>query len=75
MFLEKKMSDIMNERRKIMINDCKQEHWSERRSYLFISKSCHALLTSVDTYKMKMKWYNNDKKWWEWERWKSLLNC
>jgi len=54
-FSEKKISNVMNERRKIMINDCKWECQSERKNYLFIIESHHALLTSVNTYKIKMK--------------------
>ena len=48
--------------RKIVINDCKWKCWSERRNYLFINESHHALLTSVNTYEMKMKWHDDDKK-------------
>ncbi len=64
-FLKKKMMNIMKERRKEAINDRKQKRWSEEESYLFISESHHALLASVDTYKMKMKRCDDDKKWWE----------
>ncbi len=74
-FLKKKMINVMKERRKEMINDHKQERWSEEKSYLFVSESRHALLTSVNTYKMKMKQCDDDEKWWERERRKSLFNC
>ncbi len=63
----------MKERRKIAIKSREREHWSEERSYLFVSKSRHALLTSDDTYKMKMKQRDNDEKWWK--KWELLLNC
>ncbi len=68
MFFKKKMMNIMKEQRKEVINDRKQECWSEEKSYLFINESHHALLTSIDTYKTKMKWCDDDKKWWKWER-------
>ncbi len=61
-FLKKKMMNIMKEWRKEVINNHKREHQSEERSYLFISESCHALLASINTYKMKMKWCDDDKK-------------
>ncbi len=73
--LKKKMMNVVKEQRKEVINDCKQKRWSEEKSYLFINESCHALLASVDTYEMKMKWCDDDEKWWEWEKWKLLLNC
>ncbi len=63
----------MKEQRKIAIKNCKRECQSEEKSYLFVSESHHALLASDDTYKMKMKWRDDDKKWWE--RWELLLNC
>ncbi len=72
---KKKMNDVMNERRNVMINDCKQECWSERKNYLFVNKSHHALLASVDTYETKMKQHDNDEKWWKRKKWESLLNC
>ncbi len=53
----------MKEWRKIMIKSCKQEHWSEEKSYLFVSESRHTLLTSDNTYEMKMKWRDDDEKW------------
>ena len=61
--LKKKMMNVVKERRKEAINDCKQEHWSEGKSYLFISESRHILLASVNTYKTKMKQYDDNKKW------------
>ncbi len=67
--------NVVKEWRKEVINDCKWEHWSEEKSYLFISKFHHALLTSVNTYEMKAKWRDDDEKWWKWEKWESLLNC
>ncbi len=73
--LKKKMMNVMKERRKEVINNRKQERWSEEESYLFISESHNALLASVDTYEMKMKRRDDDKKWWEWKKWESLLNC
>ena len=73
--LKKKMTNVTKERRKEMINNREREHWSEEESYLFISESHHALLASVNTYEMKMKWHDNNKKWWEREKWESLLNC
>ncbi len=60
--LKKKMMNVVKKRRKEVINNCKWECWSEERSYLFINESHHALLTSVDTYKMKMKQCDDDKK-------------
>ncbi len=72
--LKKKTTNIMKEQRKEVINDCERECWSEDKSYLFISESCHALLASVNTYEMKMKQRDDDKKWWEWEKQESLLN-
>ncbi len=42
--LKKKMMNIMKEWRKEAINDYKWEHWSEEKSYLFISESHHTLL-------------------------------
>jgi len=56
------MSDVMKKQRKIIIKNCKQEHQSEEESYLFISESHHALLASNDTYEMKMKRCDDDKK-------------
>ncbi len=53
----------MKEQRKEVSNDCKREHWSEERSYLFISESRHALLASVNTYEIKTKWRDDNKKW------------
>ncbi len=47
--------NAVKEWRKEVINDCKQERWSEEKSYLFISESRHALLASVNTYEMKTK--------------------
>jgi len=47
--------NVMKEQRKEVINDHKQEHQSEEESYLFISESHHALLASINTYKIKMK--------------------
>ncbi len=61
-FLKKKMMNIMKEQRKEAINDCKRERQSEERSYLFISESHHALLTSVNTYEIKTKQCDNDEK-------------
>ncbi len=76
MFLKKKMMmNIAKEWRKELINDRKREHWSEEKSYLFISKSHHTLLASVEIYKMKTKRRDDDKKWWEREKQESLLNC
>ncbi len=74
-FLKKKMTNVAKEWRKEVINDCKWEHQSEERSYLFISESHYTLLASIDTYKMKMKQRDNNKKWWRREKWKLLLNC
>ncbi len=74
-FLKKKMMNVAKEWRKEAINDHEQERWSEERSYLFISESHYALLTSVDTYKMKMKRCDDNKKWQKWKKWKLLLNC
>ncbi len=54
-FLKKKMMNAVKEWRKEVINDCKQERWSEEKNYLFISESHHALLASVNTYEMKTK--------------------
>ncbi len=73
--LKKKMTNVAKERRKEVINDREREHWSEEKSYLFVSESHHALLTSVDTYEMKMKWHDDDKKWREREEKESLFNC
>ncbi len=73
--LKEKMMNVAKEWRKEVINDCKQECWSEEKSYLFISKSHYALLASINIYKMKMKQCDDNKKWWEREKWKSLLNC
>ncbi len=73
--LKKKMMNVMKKWRKEVINDRKRECWSEEKSYLFISKSRHTLLASVNTYEMKTKWCDDDEKWWEWERRESLLNC
>ncbi len=73
--LKKKMMNVAKKRRKEAINDHEREHWSEEESYLFISESRYALLTSVNTYETKMKWCDDDKKWQEWKRWESLLNC
>ncbi len=67
-YLLKKMMNVVKEWRKEAINDHKRECQSEEESYLFISESCHALLTSVDTYEMKMKQHDNDEKWWRWEK-------
>ncbi len=69
------MMNVVKERRKEAINDRKREHWSEEESYLFISESHHALLTSVDIYKTKTKRCDDNKKWQEQERRESLLNC
>ena len=52
----------MKKWRKEAINNHKQEHWSEEENYLFISESHHALLTSIDTYEIKTKQRDNDKK-------------
>ncbi len=65
----------MKEKRKEAINDRKRERRSEEKSYLFISESRHALLASVDTYEMKMKRRDDNKKWREQEKRESLLNC
>ncbi len=73
--LKKKMMNVAKKWRKEVINDCKQEHWSEEKSYLFINESCHTLLASVNTYEMKMKWHDDDEKWWRWKKWESLFNC
>ncbi len=73
--LKKKMMNIVEKWRKEVINDCKQEHWSKEKSYLFVNEFHYTLLTSINTYKTKMKWHDNNKKWWEQEEWKSLLNC
>ncbi len=72
---KKKIMNVAKEWRKKAINDRKREHWSEEKSYLFVSKSHHTLLASVKTYKIKTKWRDDDKKWQEREKWKSLLNC
>ncbi len=61
-FLKKKMMNVAKEWRKKVINDCEWEHWSEEKSYLFISESRHALLVLVNTHKMKMKQHDDDKK-------------
>ncbi len=74
-FLKKKMMNVMKKWIKEVINDHEQEHWSEEESYLFISESRYTLLASVNTYKMKMKWHDDNKKWWEREEQESLLNC
>jgi len=60
--LKKKMMNIVKERRKEAINDRERERQSEEKSYLFISESHHALLASVDTYKMKTKRCDDDEK-------------
>ncbi len=73
-FLKKKMMNVVKKQRKEAINDCKQERWSERKSYLFINEFHHALLASVDTYEMKMKQHNDDEKWQEWKKQEFLLN-
>ena len=65
--LKKKTMNVVKKRRKEAINDCKWECQSEEKSYLFISKSHHALLASVNTYKIKTKQHDDDKKWQEWE--------
>ena len=75
MSFKKKIINVTKEQRKEVINDCKQEHQSEERSYLFISESHYTLLASIDTYKMKMKQHDNNKKWWRREKWNLLLNC
>ncbi len=75
MFSKKKMMNVAKKWRKEAINDYKQEHQSEEKSYLFINESHHALLTSVNTYKIKMKWCNDNKKWQEWKKWEFLFNC
>jgi len=49
------MMNVAKERRKEAINDRERERRREEKSYLFISESRHALLASVDTYKMKTK--------------------
>jgi len=56
------MTNFTKERRKEAINDCERERRSEEKSYLFISESRHALLASVDTYEMKTKRRDDDKK-------------
>jgi len=61
-FLKKKMMNVAKERSKEAINDCKREHQSEERSYLFISKSHHALLASIDTYETRAKQCDDDEK-------------
>ncbi len=73
--LKKKMMNVAKEWRKEVINDHEREHRSEEKSYLFISESCYALLASVNTYEMKTKQHDDDKKWWEREKQESLLNC
>ncbi len=72
--LKKKMMNVAKEWRKEVINDHEREHWSEEKSYLFVSESCYTLLASVNTYEMKTK-HDDDKKWWEREKQESLLNC
>ncbi len=67
-FLKKKMMNVVKEWRKEVINDRKWKCQSEEKNYLFISESHHALLTLIDTYKMKIKWCNDDEKWWEWKK-------
>ncbi len=69
------MMNVTKKRRKEAINNCERERWSEEESYLFISESHHALLASVDTYEIKMKRRDDDKKWQEQEKRESLLNC
>jgi len=54
--------NVAKERRKEAINDRKRERRSEGKSYLFVSESRHALLASVDTYEMKAKRRDDDKK-------------
>jgi len=56
------MMNVAKKRRKEAINSCKQEHRSKEKSYLFVSESRHALLASVNTYEMKTKQHDNDKK-------------
>ena len=73
--LKKKTMNVAKEQRKEAINDRKREHQSEEESYLFISESRHTLLASVNTYKMKTKWRDDNKKWQKREKWKSLFNC
>ncbi len=73
--LKKKMMNVAKEWRKEVINDYEREHWSEEKSYLFVSESCYTLLASVNTYEMKTKQHDDDKKWWEREKQESLLNC
>jgi len=73
--LKKKTMNVAKEQRKEAINNRKREHQSEEESYLFVSESHHTLLASVNTYKMKTKWRDNDKKWQKQEKWKSLFNC
>ncbi len=73
--LKKKMTNITKERRKEAINNRERERRSEKKSYLFVSESCHALLASVNTYEAKTKWRDDDEKWRRRERWESLLNC
>jgi len=60
--LKKKTMNVAKERRKEAINDREREHQSEKRSYLFISESHHALLASINTYKIKTKQCDDDKK-------------
>ncbi len=55
--------NVVKEWRKEVINDREREHWSKEESYLFISESHHALLTSVNTYETKTKQHDDDKKW------------
>ncbi len=57
------MMNVAKEWRKEAINDREWERWSEEKSYLFINESRHALLASVDTYEMKMKWCDDSEKW------------
>ncbi len=73
--LKKKMMNVAKEWRKEAINDREWECRSEEESYLFINESRHALFTSVNTYEMKTKWRDDNKKWQERERWKFLFNC
>ncbi len=65
---KKKMSDVANKRKYVVINDCRQECWSERKDYLFVSKSHYILLTSDNTYETKAKQHDDDKKWRKWEK-------
>jgi len=60
--LKKKMMNIMKERIKEAINDRERKHQSEEKSYLFISESHYTLLASVNTYEMKTKQCDDDKK-------------